>query len=332
METLVLPNNSSPSLEAAIEAACVLLHRGCVVGVPSETVYGLAGDALNPAAAAKIFEAKQRPFFDPLICHLPGKDWLNRLTVLRGTEIELAERLAVRFWPGPLTLVLPRSDMVPELVCSGLDTVALRMPSHPVFQSLISRFGRPLAAPSANRFGRISPTEAGHVFSELGGRIPMILDGGSTQHGIESTIVSLDGKGVRILRSGPVTAEDLKSEVEVLPAYAPSAAQGRVEAPGQLESHYAPQTQLVLARALEYPQQHRSGVGLLAWARPEPGFSAVEVLSESQDLREAAARLFGCMRRLDESGVREIVAELVPETGLGVAINDRLRRAAARRM
>lgn len=229
------------------------------MGVPSETVYGLAGDALNPVAAAKIFEAKQRPFFDPLICHLPAKDWLNRLAVLRGAELEIAERLAARFWPGPLTLVLRRSDMVPELVCSGLDTVALRMPSHPVFRSLLSRFGRPLAAPSANRFGRISPTEAGHVLSELAGRIPMILDGGSTQHGIESTIVSVDGRAVRILRSGPVTAEDLRSEVEVLPAYTGSAARGRVEAPGQLESHYAPQTQLVLARALEYPRSSAPG-------------------------------------------------------------------------
>lgn len=331
METLVLPNNASPSLEAAIDEACVLLQRGCVVGVPSETVYGLAGDALNPAAAARIFEAKQRPFFDPLICHLPGKDWLSRLTVLRGEEIELAERLAARFWPGPLTLVLRRSDLVPELVCSGLDTVALRMPAHPVFQSLLSRFGRPLAAPSANRFGRISPTEAAHVFSELSGRIPMILDGGPTQHGIESTIVSVDGKGVRILRSGPVTLEDLRSEAEVLPGCSRSEARGRVEAPGQLDSHYAPQTPLFLADALDHPTRQRDGVGLLAWTRPEPGFSAVEVLSESQDLTEAASRLFGCMRRLDESGVREIVAELVPETGLGVAINDRLRRAAARK-
>ncbi len=318
-------------METALEEACTLLRRGCVVGVPSETVYGLAGDALNPAAAAKIFEAKQRPFFDPLICHLPEKDWLNRLADLRGEEHELAARLTFRFWPGPLTIVVRRSGMVPDLVCSGLDTVALRMPSHPVFQSLLSRFGRPLAAPSANRFGRISPTEAGHVFSELSGRIPMILDGGPTRHGVESTIVSVDGRGVRILRSGPVTAEELRSEVELLPACPDSGAQGRVEAPGQLESHYAPQTQLVLARALEYPPRQRTGVGLLAWARPEPGFSAVEVLSAAQDLPEAAARLFGCMRRLDESGVREIVAELVPETGLGVAINDRLRRAAAKR-
>ena len=301
------------------------------MGVPSETVYGLAGDALNSAAAAKIFEAKQRPFFDPLICHLPGIDWLYQLAVLGGAQLELVERLARRFWPGPLTLVVPRSGLVPELVCSGLDTVALRMPSHPVFQSLLSRFGRPLAAPSANRFGRISPTEAGHVFSELSGRIPMIIDGGATLHGLESTIVSVEGGGLRILRSGPVTAEDLEAEAGPLTVNPAAAKFGKIEAPGQLESHYAPQTALLLARAGEYPPEQREGRGVLAWDAPGSGFSAVEILSESQDLREAAARLFGCLRRLDESGVREIVAELVPERGLGIAINDRLRRAAARR-
>ena len=329
METLLLPDPNSPSLDAAIESACALLKRGSVVGVPSETVYGLAGDALNPDAAAKIFEAKQRPFFDPLICHLPGIEWVNRLAVLDGGLLELVDRLARRFWPGPLTMVVPRSCLVPELVCSGLPTVALRMTAHPVFQSVLERFGGPLAAPSANRFGRISPTNAGHVFTELAGRIPMILDGGATLHGLESTIVALERGGLRILRSGPVLAEDLATEASILSANAADADRTKVEAPGQLESHYAPQTALILGRPRDYPAEQRAMRGLLAWGTPVSGFSAVESLSEAKDLREAAARLFGCMRRLDESGVSEIVAELVPETGLGIAINDRLRRAAA---
>ncbi len=317
-------------MDAAIESACALLKRGSVVGVPSETVYGLAGDALNPDAAAKIFEAKQRPFFDPLICHLPGIEWLDRLAVLAGRQRELVDRLARRFWPGPLTMVLPRSCLVPELVCSGLPTVALRMTAHPVFQSVLERFGGPLAAPSANRFGRISPTNAGHVFTELAGRIPMILDGGATLHGLESTIVAVEQGGLRILRSGPVVVEDLATEAMILGESAPDAAGAKIESPGQLQSHYAPQTALIIGRPEDYSAEQRKARGLLAWGAPVSGFSALEVLSESQDPREAAARLFGCMRRLDESGVSEIVAQLVPETGLGIAINDRLRRAAAR--
>ena len=330
VETILLPDSSSPSLDAAIDSACALLRRGSVVGVPSETVYGLAGDALDSNAAAKIFEAKQRPFFDPLICHLPSIEWLDRLAVLGGQQRELAERLARRFWPGPLTMVVPRSDLVPELVCSGLSTVALRMTAHPVFQAVLERFGGPLAAPSANRFGRISPTSAGDVFTELAGRIPMILDGGVTLHGLESTIVAVEQSGLRILRSGPVVAEDLASEAMILSASAESECRTKVEAPGQLESHYAPQTALILGRPGDYSLEQRAGRGLLAWGTPVAGFTAVELLSESRDLKEAAARLFGCMRRLDESGLSEIVAELVPETGLGIAINDRLRRAAAR--
>jgi L-threonylcarbamoyladenylate synthase len=330
VETVLLPNRESPSLDAAIEVACRLLREGSVVGVPSETVYGLAGDALNPDAAAKIFESKQRPFFDPLICHLPEIEWLHRLATLDGRRRDLVDRLARRFWPGPLTMVVPRSSLVPELVCSGLPTVALRMSAHPVFQLVLKRFGGPLAAPSANRFGRISPTNAGHVFAELAGRIPMILDGGPTLHGLESTIVAVEEEGIRILRSGPVVAEDLAGEAVILSARPLDAGHSRVEAPGQLLSHYAPQTVLILGRPGDYSAEQRAGRGLLAWGTPATGFSAVESLSESMDLREAAARLFGCMRRLDESGVSEIVAELVPETGLGVAINDRLRRAAAR--
>jgi L-threonylcarbamoyladenylate synthase len=204
------------------------------------------------------------------------------------------------------------------------------MTAHPVFQSVLERFGGPLAAPSANRFGRISPTNAGHVFTELAGRIPMILDGGATLHGLESTIVAVEQGGLRILRSGPVVVEDLATEAMILSESAPDAAGAKIESPGQLQSHYAPQTALIIGRPEDYSAEQRKGRGLLAWGAPMSGFSALEVLSESQDPREAAARLFGCMRRLDESGVSEIVAQLVPETGLGIAINDRLRRAAAR--
>ena len=292
------------------------------MALPTETVYGLAADALRPEAVLKIFEAKERPFFDPLIVHLPDLDWLERLVVVPAGDDALVRRLIERFWPGPLTLVLPRRDLVPDVVSSGLPTVALRMSAHPVFRAVASAFGRPLAAPSANRFGRISPTAAQHVMSELEGRIPLVVDGGSTAHGVESTIVAIADGRLEILRSGPVTREELVAFGEVT---APGVVAKPV-APGQLKSHYAPQTPLRIEKTLAPIAGKRCG--LLAWQNTAPGFQTVEILSVTGDLRETATRLFSALRRLDEAGLDIIIAEPVPEIGLGVAIMDRLRKAA----
>jgi L-threonylcarbamoyladenylate synthase len=328
--TRVLRCDSPQTLDAAVSEAVHSLEKGEVVALPAETVYGLAANALNPDAVARIFEAKERPFFDPLICHIPEPVWVEKLAKLDEPLRALVQTLSERFWPGPLTLVLPRQACVPELVCAGLDTVAIRMPAHPVFLSVLRAFEKPLAAPSANRFGRISPTAAEHVHDELSGRIPLILDAGHTPLGIESTILGVEPNGVRILRSGPITREELQTSVPVLADLSSAQENHRPESPGRLTSHYAPRTPLVLENPARFEVSRRSRLGLLAWDKMQAGFGQVEVLSEQGDLREAASRLFGAMRRLDQGGWDAIVAELAPEPGLGVAINDRLRRAAAK--
>lgn len=285
--------------------------------LPTETVYGLAADALSPSACAKIFEAKDRPLSDPLIVHVPSPDWLDKLAL----AIPPARALAEKFWPGPLTIVLPRRDIVSDIVTAGEDTVALRMSANPVFDAVVKKFGKPLAAPSANRFGRISPTTAAHVLAELDGRIPLILDGGSCQHGIESTIVHIRPEGLQILRHGPITEDDLRPFARILNGSA------TISAPGGMKSHYAPRTPLVLEKS---PLPRSEKTGLLAFSSPREGFAKTEILSPRSDLREAAANLYGALRRLDESGLDLLVAEPVPETGIGQAIMDRLRKAAAR--
>ncbi len=312
---------------SGIKEAVRLLSTGEPVALPTETVYGLGAAALDPMACAKIFEAKERPLSDPLIVHLPSFDWLEKL----AQPNDLALRLAEKFWPGPLTMVLPRQAIIPDIVTAGQETVALRMSAHPVFQQVAEAFGQPIAAPSANRFGRISPTRAEHVLSELDGRIPLILDGGPCAHGIESTIVLIRGDGMEVLRHGPVTAEELLKFGRVL------LGSGGISAPGMRKSHYAPRTRLEI-KWHRHPADALSGssagsqchAGLLAWSSSGDGYGAVERLSPTQDLREAAANLYGAMRRLDEAGLELIVAEPVPETGLGVAIMERLRKAAAR--
>lgn len=329
MKTEILPTNSSAELTHAVARAVEILTAGEPVALPTETVYGLAADALRADAAVKIFEAKQRPFFDPLIVHLPDVGWLDRIT---RTDSPTVAKLIEKFWPGPLTLVLPRRDIVPDLVTSGLGTVAVRMSAHPVFQSVVSAFGKPLAAPSANPFGRISPTTAQHVQDGLDGRIQLIVDGGPCAVGIESTIVAVEGEGMRILRAGPISAEDLApfGEVHFQKAGATP------EAPGQLKSHYAPRTPLRLLAPGIHFRAYSDGakrIGSLAFDAPsKPGaFVCEEILSSTSDLREAAATLFAKLRRLDDAGLDLIIAEPVPEHGLGIAIMDRLRKAAADR-
>lgn len=341
METLLLPATDP----AAIPHAVALLAAGEPVGLPTETVYGLAADALDPTAVARVFEAKERPFFDPLIVHLPDAGWLERVAgpLPSWAAGETVRRLTARFWPGPLTILLPRrGGVLPDLVTAGGPLVAVRRSAHPVFAAVVEAFGNPLAAPSANRFGRISPTSAQHVLGELSGRIALVLDAGPTSHGLESTIVApqVDGR-LRVLRPGPVTGEML---AEVAPLDNVMRASEQAAAPGQTTSHYAPNLPLKLMPVTTAspdtpaPPSPSSpplpGVGLLAWRRDRPPALAagrVEFLSRRGDLREAAANLFAALRRLDStSGLELLWAELVPETGLGVAINERLRRAAAR--
>ena len=312
---------------AATERAVELLEKREPVALPTETVYGLAANALDPMAVAKIFEAKERPNFDPLIVHLPGCDWLDRVAAVRDDERQLIGKLADRFWPGPLTIVLLKREIIPDIVTAGLDTVAVRISSHPVFAQVIDVFGRPLAAPSANRFGRVSPTTAQHVRDELDGRLPLIVDAGPTAHGIESTIVAVrDGK-IHILRRGPVTTEQL-SKFGKIDIAAPI---GKVSVPGQLPTHYAPRTPLCLIESAgAFLPEENQRVGLLAWnsAKSAKDFAVVRCLSERQDFRQAAANLFSYLRELDQSDLDLIVAERVPLHGLGAAIMDRLQRAA----
>jgi L-threonylcarbamoyladenylate synthase len=336
------------SQTGATQRAVELLRKGEVVALPTETVYGLAADALNPIAVAKIFEAKGRPRFDPLIVHLPDHDWLQKIVELQAQGRQLILKLAEKFWPGPFTMVLPKREIIPEIVTAGLDTVAVRISAHPVFSETARALGKPIAAPSANRFGRISPTTAQHVLNELNGRIPLIIDSGPTEHGIESTIVAVQGEGIEILRRGPVTEEDLRSIGFQPMSRRQDADATATLAPGQLPSHYAPETALRLIDAAKsFSPQEDQRVVLLAWnpilsskdnspiasasgSRHSLKFVAIRQLSEKQDLREAATNLFRFLRELDALEVDLIVAERVPDRGLGRAINDRLRRAAAK--
>lgn len=309
--------------------AVTLLRAGETVAVPTETVYGLAADSLNPLAVAKIFEAKGRPRFDPLIVHLPDRTWLEKIAELPGQDRPLILRLAEKFWPGPFTMILPKREIVPEIVTAGLDTVAVRISAHTVFSAIVQAFAKPLAAPSANRFGRVSPTTAQHVLNDLDGRIPLIVDAGATQHGIESTIIAIrDGK-IDLLRRGPVTSEQLSAFAEVGVCISCE----KISAPGQLSSHYAPKTPLQLIdNAKSFSVKPGQRCALLAWnaIKQEQRFVAIRHLSERKDLRQAAANLFRCLHELDELDVDLIVAEQVPPQGLGAAINERLQRAAAK--
>jgi L-threonylcarbamoyladenylate synthase len=269
---------------------------------------------------ARIFEAKSRPQFDPLIVHVAD---LRQAEILVTKLPEAALRLAEKFWPGPLTLVLPKSDLVPDLVTSSMPTVAIRVPRHPLALELIRESGRPIAAPSANPFGQVSPTTAEHVRRCLGNKVDLILDGGACAVGVESTIVSLVGKTPVLLRPGGVPLEEI--EALVGPVTVQTQAGPKPMAPGQLEHHYAPRTPLFLGHS-----GHGGRVGYLGLQTPGNAdrYQVIEALSEKGDLREAAACLFAAMRRLDDLGLDRIEAFPVPHEGLGLAINDRLQRAA----
>jgi L-threonylcarbamoyladenylate synthase len=312
-----------------IRRAAEVLRAGGLVAFPTETVYGLGADALSAAAVERVFVVKGRPRFDPLIVHVSGADALDDLSP--GVD-DRVRRLAATFWPGPLTLVLAKRESVPGIVSSGLPTVAVRVPQHPVALSLLREFDGPIAAPSANPFGYLSPTLAEHVDRQIGSKIDLVLDGGPSEVGVESTIIDLSVERPVLLRAGAIETERVEA---IIGAIAPAQPSSVPRAPGQLESHYAPRTPLVLldAPVTCAPPVGTRRIGLLRFAGQGPipaGFASVETLSPAGDVREAASNLFAALHRLDLEGLDVIYAEPVPATGVGVAIADRLRRAAQR--
>lgn len=316
-----------------IQLARQLLEQGDVVGIPTETVYGLAGNALNEDAVLKIFQVKKRPAFDPLIIHVSSIDELTKYVVDIPAP---ARKLAELYWPGPLTLLLPKQAIIPDLVTSGLSTVAVRIPNHPLALELLQSLSFPLAAPSANPFGYISPTTAQHVADQLGDEVSYILDGGPCGIGLESTIIGFEDELPVIYRLGGMAIEQIESVVG--PVKVRSHSTSNPKAPGMLSSHYAPRKPLIFlpshyaSDGSRLSQEGLSDVGALVFTTPLAGIlpENQRILSPSGNMNEAAKNLFAYLRELDQANVEMIYAETLPDEGLGRAINDRLRRAAAR--
>jgi len=310
------PTPIQPASDAVIEQAAALIRAGQPVAVPTETVYGLAGDATNARAIAAIYEAKGRPHFNPLIIHVLDLAAAEELAEFDDD----ARKLAATFWPGPLTIVLPRRADCPiaALATAGLPTIAIRVPAHPVMRALLAACAVPLAAPSANASGRISATTSAHVLASLSGRIPLIIDGGACSLGLESTIVTMAGGRCYILRPGVITSNMLRAIGGTVTMGA--AAEGEITAPGQLASHYAPNKPLRLNAAIAAADEYLIGFGAIY---------GNESLSEAGDLAEAAAALFDALHRADAASPPKIAVAPIPMEGLGIAINDRLARAAA---
>ncbi len=312
-----------------LEAAVQTLRAGELVAFPTETVYGLGADARNPAAVRRIFAVKGRPAHHPVIVHLPGldsvRDWAREVP-------PAARRLAERFWPGPLTLVLPRAPAVDDAVTGGQDTVALRVPSHPVAQQLLAAFRGGIAAPSANRYGRLSPTRAEHVREELGSAVRVILDGGECQIGLESTIVAFQDSQPRLLRPGAITAGQIR---QVAGELALGADDASPRVPGSTTAHYAPSTPLTIVPAGEIDAQATAWsaggrrVAVLAWRRPLATHPSVTWVNAGRHAQQYGHDLYNCLRTLDKAGCRRILVQDVPEGEDWAAIRDRLRRAAA---
>ncbi len=326
---------------AATQRAALLLRQGRVVAFPTETVYGLGANALDADAVLGIFAAKDRPADNPLIVHITNEDALLPLV----TEVnDRARRLMRAFWPGPLTLVLPRADAVPAVVSAGLPTVAVRMPAHPVARALIDASGLPIAAPSANRSGRPSPTTAQHVFADMDGRIPLILDGGAAQVGVESTVVDVTGEAPRLLRPGGITVEMLMEVVPDLtvdPAVlAPLAPGEKAASPGMKHRHYAPRARVVVVRgepgnvrdviSARYAETEKKGqkAAILCAAPRINVYQNLHTYALGRNEAEMAAALFEAFRALDNQGVQVILAEAVEARGMGLALMNRLLRAA----
>ena len=308
-----------------IALAAKHIQEGKLVAFPTETVYGLGANALDANAVARIFELKERPSFDPLIVHIARLEDIEQLT---STHDERVYQLAELFWPGPLTMILPKSSIVPDIVTSGLETVGIRMPGHPIAQELIRLAGCPIAAPSANKFGQLSPTKAHHVQKQLPD-VDYLLDGGQSDVGIESTIIRLNDKGFEILRHGIITREEIE---KVLPYHALSEEeQNNIVSPGMLKSHYSPGKPIYIQSEKTLQHTDRSKAGILSFCGSDiTGYQQVEILSPERDLKTAAVNLFAAIHRLEDSDVSYIIAEQVPETGIGIAIMDKLRKAAYR--
>ena len=315
----------APANAEWIAEAGHLIRSGALVAFPTETVYGLGADATNGEAVARVFDAKGRPAFNPLIVHVLDLEAAEAIGLFSPTACGLAQA----FWPGPLTLVVPRRDEagVSDLVSAGLPTIALRAPDHPVACALLSAAQRPIAAPSANRSGHVSATRAGHVAADLGDKAAVILDGGPTTRGLESTVLSLAGETPVLLRPGAIPAEAIEKVVGGALARLPPENGGVPTSPGQLQSHYAPRARLRLNASTWEPDDAVLAFGTVA---PHPARAMIN-LSPSGDLVEAAANLFAALRELDASGAETIAVTPVPTRGLGEAINDRLERAAAPR-
>jgi len=319
--------NLNEKILSQISSAAKIIKDGGIVAFPTETVYGLGANALDPIAVAKIFELKGRPKFDPLIVHIADT---GDIKLLSSSDDNRIYQLAEIFWPGPLTIVVPKSTVVPDIVTAGLHTVGIRMPKNFIALELIKKSGCPIAAPSANKFGKISPTTAQHV-KKYFPKIDFILDGGKTEVGIESTVIKLNAKGFEILRHGVITKEEIES---ILPYYS----EGKndvISAPGMIKSHYSPNKPFYILNEELKNKIDRSKAGLISFSGTDTeGFKKVIYLSPKserslgQDLSEAAANLFGAMHQLEESDVEIIVAEPVPEKGIGIAIMDRLKKAA----
>ncbi|QDU06799.1 L-threonylcarbamoyladenylate synthase [Gimesia aquarii] len=315
-----------------IKAGAKLIRDGELVAFATETVYGLGANALNPEAVAQIFEVKQRPYFDPLIVHVSNVAQLEDITL--GLS-ERARKLVDRFWPGPLTLVLPKKKRIPDLVTAGLESVAVRIPAHPIARELLEATNLPIAAPSANKFGNLSPTQAKHVEEQLGSEIKLILDGGPCSVGVESTVIHCASESPILLRPGGISLEEIEScigEVQIA-RIEDHAETNSPLSPGMLPKHYAPKTRLfIVNNSDEIPKTGRNGL-LSLYPIEETclrgcQFSAKEILSPAGDLKLAACKFFTALRNLDKAGIDNIIALRMPEKGLGRTINNRLERAA----
>ncbi len=307
---------------ASISRAAEIIKNGGLVAFPTETVYGLGADGLNSIAVAKIFEAKKRPAFNPLILHIADKSWLKKFSDIKNEKID---RLIEKFWPGPLTLVLPKTEIVPDIVTSGNTTVAVRMPNHSVALQLIKECGTPIAAPSANKFGHLSPTEASHVAKYLGDKVDMILDGGKCSVGVESTIIQLHENEIYLLRPGGLSKEDIEKEIGEIKTGVINP--DKPNAPGQLPFHYSPQTPLKFFNKKFLDEKKKIGMLFFKENKIDFPFAGTKFLSLSGDLREAATNLFSMLHELEKENFDLILVEPIEEKGLGRAIMDRLKKA-----
>ena len=311
------------TISTSVPDATEFLNRGKLVAIPTETVYGLAANALNADAVVSIFETKNRPHFDPLIVHVAGIEQVHEVASHIPSH---ARTLMEALWPGPLTIVLRKRDCIPHIVTSGLDTVGVRMPNHPLALELLRALDFPLAAPSANPFGYISPTSALHVAEQLGDRIPYILDGGECSVGVESTIIDCSCETPTILRLGGTSVETIEEIIG--PVHVNAISTSSPNAPGMLHSHYAPRKPMRVGNIHELLHNHGPDVSILSFKDSFHNYRNIR-LSETGDLHEAARNLFSAMRKLDADHHSIILAEFVPDYGLGRAINDRMKRASA---